>query len=366
MVLGGSAFSLLPAEFLSRLEVDSGVIGEGEETFTRLLDALDAGLKPDTVPGVAVRARTLGSFVPATPIRQPGKGLARGWELIDVDTYWQWSAQLPLQSKRGCVYCTCPNLEGDDTRSREVGAVVDEIERWVRDRRINHFFFVDNIFNSPIEHATLILEEILRRPLRIGWTAYVTPRVSTRAFSELMVRSGCRGVAVGVDGGSDTTMRSLNKGFRPEHVRQYFAHAHAAGLHTCCTLILGAPGESRATLDETFELIDTIRPDAVVAMVGVRIYPGTGLWPIAVESGQVDPAADPLEPAFYISDQLTDDDLKSLLDRAAARANWVIPGENLGLDKDLFARLRKKHIKGPLWRLMRCANTIAVSQTRKI
>jgi radical SAM superfamily enzyme YgiQ (UPF0313 family) len=264
---------------------------------------------------------------------------------------------MPIQSKRGCpfscVYCTYPSLEGRATRSRAPEDVVDEIERWVAELGINHFFFVDNVFNAPLEHATLVLDELLRRDLRVGWTAYVSPRYTTPAFAELMIRSGCKGVEVGVDGGSAKTMRTLRKGFDVADVRRYFAQTRAAGVRTCATLILGAPGETRETLDETFELMDEVEPAAVLAMVGVRVYPGTAMWPIAANSGQVDGSADPLEPAFYLSEELTEEDLRSVYERARARRNWVMPGADLGVDASVLSRLRDKNIKGPLWRLLR-------------
>jgi radical SAM superfamily enzyme YgiQ (UPF0313 family) len=357
VVLGGSGFSIMPGEFLRRLRADFGVVGEGEETLPRLLDALEAGTNPANIPGVAEPGRSAGWYVPAAPVQRPIPSSRRGWELFDLGRYWRRAGQMPIQSKRGCpfscVYCTYPSLEGRATRSRAPEDVVDEIERWVAELGINHFFFVDNVFNAPLEHATLVLDELLRRDLRVGWTAYVSPRYTTPAFAELMIRSGCKGVEVGVDGGSAKTMRTLRKGFDVADVRRYFAQTRAAGVRTCATLILGAPGETRETLDETFELMDEVEPAAVLAMVGVRVYPGTAMWPIAANSGQVDGSADPLEPAFYLSEELTEEDLRSVYERARARRNWVMPGADLGVDASVLSRLRDKNIKGPLWRLLR-------------
>lgn len=359
VVLGGSGYSLMPGEFLNRLGADYGVVGEGEETLPRLLEALETGIDPTTIQGVVGPGCSNGRSAPIAMMRQLAPWSRRGWELFDVGRYWRRSGQMPIQSKRGCpfgcVYCTYPTLEGRRTRCRAPQEVVDEIHRWVSDHDINHFFLVDNVFNAPVEHAALLLDEIVRRNLRIGWTAYVSPRHASPAFVDLMARSGCKGVEVGVDGGSATTMRSLGKGFDVTDVRRYFEQTRLAGVKTCATLVFGAPGETRATIDETFELMDEVDPAAVLAMVGVRVYPGTAMWPVAVDSGQVDPAADPLEPAFYISDELTEQDLHVLFDRARTRTNWVIPGADLGIDEVLLTRLRERNFKGPLWRLMRRA-----------
>jgi len=150
---------------------------------------------------------------------------------------------------------------------------VDEIERHVKDDRIDHFFFVDSVFNVPERHAAAILEEIIRRGLRIGWTAYVTPRSPNVELIGLMARSGCSGIELGIDGGAEATLASLRKGFSVDDIRTFARLAKAARLRTCCSLIFGAPDESAATLDQSFALMDEIAPDAVIAMVGVRIYP---------------------------------------------------------------------------------------------
>ena len=357
IVMGGSGFSLLPSHFLKRLEVEMGCVGEGEESFPKLLDAINKGDDPAQVPGVMVRHGDKILHTPAEPIWRPAPAPMSGWPLFDVAQYWAEGGHINIQTKRGCnfrcTYCTYPLLEGRSVRAREPGEVVDELERWRKDYGINHFFFVDNVFNNPLEQATEILEEIIARKLRIGWTAYMTPRFANVEFCKLAVRSGCSGVELGIDGGSDVTMRSMHKGFLSDDVRTFFSYADEAKLRVCCSLIFGAPGENRQTIDETFALMDEVKPNAVIALVGVRVYPGSPIYPHAVEVGQVDPDDDPIDPAFYLSAEMTDDDIRSIYAGAEERPNWIMPGHSIRMDEDLFKRLRKKNLKGPLWRLMK-------------
>ena len=360
IVFGGSGFSILPENFMRRFKPDFGVVGEGEEIIVQLVETLIEGKDPTGQPGLITIKDDEAIYSPAWHIQKIRTAPTAGWQALDIPRYWASAGQIPVQSKRGCAfqctYCTYPLLEGQDIRAREPGEVVDEIERWVTDHEINNFFFVDSVFNNPLGHPTEVLEEILRRELKIGWSAYVSPRLTTPEFAKLMARTGCQGVEVGVDGSWEPTLKSLQKGFEIEHVRRYFKDCQDAGINLAVSLILGSPKETRETMEQCFALYDELRPNAVVAMMGVRVYPTSPIWPLAVKSGQVDKDADPLEPSFYLSEELRDEDIRWAYKQAEARPNWVMPGKDIRMDQALFTRLRDKNVKGPLWRLMRARN----------
>ncbi|HSR13933.1 MAG TPA: B12-binding domain-containing radical SAM protein, partial [Thermodesulfobacteriota bacterium] len=118
-------------------------------------------------------------------------------------------------------------------------------------------------------------------------------------------------------------------------------------------LSLGAPGESPETLDETFSLLAEIQPTAVVAMAGLRIFPGTGLEKIAAAEGAMSPSANLLEPVFYISPAVKDRILDICREQAALRPNWIFPGLGINVTRRLQSKLRKIGVRGPLWEHMK-------------
>jgi radical SAM superfamily enzyme YgiQ (UPF0313 family) len=175
----------------------------------------------------------------------------------------------------------------------------------------------------------------------------------TPELARAMKRAGCRGVEFGADTASPTVLGSLGKPFSQEDL---FAAARAcreAGLATAYYLIFGGPGETRRTLQETAELVDALRPTAVLAFMGVRIYPHTRLHGVAVGDGVIAEEDDLLLPRFYVSPAIGTEELMSAVrGHAARRPQWVVPALGIRSDPALLTALRRDGHRGPLWDLL--------------
>ena len=145
----------------------------------------------------------------------------------------------------------------------------------------------------------------------------------------------------------------LGKNFSPDDVRQASRLAREAGLEVCHSLSLGAPGETEETLEETFRLMEEISPTAVIAMVGLRIFPGTGLASQAQAEGLISAGIDFLDPLFYLSPAVKDRAVEIVRRRAALHPNWILPGLSINVSLRLQSKLRKIGVKGPLWEHMK-------------
>jgi radical SAM superfamily enzyme YgiQ (UPF0313 family) len=361
LVLGGSGFSILPEIYLETLGGDWGIQGEGEQAFAALLDALENGRDPGAIPGLIRRGHQHPGdcgVMPA-PERGPGwnGGLRPGRHLFDYPRYLRRGGMGNIQTKRGCIfrcsYCTYPLLEGKRFRTREAAEVVDEIEALQRDYGAHPLFFVDSILNSPRGHVEGICEEILRRALKLRWSCYATPLKLDRRQAQLMARAGCEGIELGTDAVDDGQLERLGKSFTAVTVHEANRHCLAAGLKVCHTLIFGAPGETRDSIRATCEALHTMQPTAVVAMTGVRLYPGTPLAARLIAEGRVSPDSIGLAPAFYVEPAVVDFLPAYLQAQARAAGNWVLPGMEPPLLPASQRLLRALGVSGPLWRLLR-------------
>ncbi len=92
---------------------------------------------------------------------------------------------------------------------------------------------------------------------------------------------------MGCDSASDPVLRAFQKGFFQKHIRRSITNLKAAGVRTAVSLIFAGPDETRDTARETFAVMDELDPAAVIAMVGVRIYPGGLLHQRAIDEGLV-------------------------------------------------------------------------------
>jgi radical SAM superfamily enzyme YgiQ (UPF0313 family) len=354
IVAGGAGFSIFPERLLAELGIEYGVIGEGEETFCLLARYLGEGAGVPRLPNLIRRGESAaGVRGQAAPFAGNGRP-ARG--LLENARYLELGGTANLQTKRGCpfrcIYCTYPHINGTSLRLRSPAEVVDELASMVG-AGLDEVFFVDDVFNWPHDHAMEICAEIAVRKLRVGWTCFATPLGMTPELARAMKQAGCRGVELGTDSASPAMLQSLGKPFDLEDIRGASRACCEAGLPAAHYLIFGGPGESAKSMAETFAFFDDLKPRAVLAFVGVRIYPNTPLHGIAVSDGVIAQEDDLLLPRFYISPRIGKDELTAAVgSRARARPNWVVPALGIRSDPALLALLRRAGRRGPLWDLL--------------
>ncbi len=366
LVVGGSAVGLMPVPLVKSLEADYGVAGESEEAFPALLDALERGCSPLNIPGVVGAKEGGGAAIPLPFPDSPIPPVAEGgsWsrlrparDLFDLPRYLRVGGMANIQTKRGCVfrcrYCTYPLLEGREHRLRDPEDVADEIEELVERSRVRSFFFVDSVFNLPASHAEGVSRALIRRKIRIRWSAYASPAGLTRGLLETMAAAGCDGLEVGSDSADGTTLLALGKGFSADRILEVAEDCRKVGIPLCHSLIFGGPGETPETVRRTCQRIDETRPMAVVAMAGVRLYPGTPLGEWALSSGLVSSEEDFLEPRFFIDPAVRSFLIPYLEAFSAARGNWILPGVVPPLAPTTQRIIRFMGYRKPLWHLLK-------------
>jgi radical SAM superfamily enzyme YgiQ (UPF0313 family) len=232
--------------------------------------------------------------------------------------------------------------------------VGDELASMLQDDNLNEVFFVDDIFNWPHDHAFGVCEEITSRRLRLAWTCFATPLGMTPELAWAMKRAGCRGVEFGIDTAAPSILRSLNKPFGQADIRVAADACKQAELPAAYYVVFGGPEETATTVAETCATLDELAPQAVLAFIGLRVYPGTGLHRISLAAGIVSESDDLLRPRFYLSPRLSPDDLVAqVASHAKRRANWVVPALGIHSDPTLLSTLRRRGHRGPLWDLLR-------------
>ena len=139
---------------------------------------------------------------------------------FDVKRYFEMGGCINIQLKRGCAfncsYCTYPAIEGHAYRKRSPEKIIEEIQYW-HDQGITHYFFVDSVFNHPEDYALQIVNEIVRRNLKIHWTGFFAP-IFSEEFVKACVEAGLTSMDLGTDAFSDRTLRGHGKFFNVEIV----------------------------------------------------------------------------------------------------------------------------------------------------
>jgi radical SAM superfamily enzyme YgiQ (UPF0313 family) len=353
LVIGGSGYSLAPKELLQRFNVDFGIVGEGEEVFLQLVRSLERGDRILPSPHLLIKENPLPHFIEGArvfPVPTPDR------TLFETQRYLEEGGMGNIQTKRGCpfscIYCTYPLLEGRQVRVRKTEEVVEELRHLTQEQRVDYIYFVDDIFNYPPSYAEALCREMVRNKIDVKWNAFINPGFLTETLLKWMKEAGCVGIEFGTDSGSSRILKSYKKSFTTEDVVRSSQLCLTLRINHCHYLLFGGPGEDEKTIEESFHLMDQLDPTAIIAMLGIRIYPGTELEQISLSQGVIQRDTNLIYPYFYISPLLRDRLEEIVRKKALERNRWIVPGLEINITQNLMEQIRRFRIRGPLWELV--------------
>jgi hopanoid biosynthesis associated radical SAM protein HpnJ len=199
---------------------------------------------------------------------------------------------LSLYTGRGCksrcTFCLWPQTVGGHRyRTRSVGNVIDEI-RWAAEAfpQVKEFFFDDDTFTDDRPRTEAIARELGK--LGVTWSCNAKANVP-RDTLKVMRDNGLRLLLVGYESGNQQILHNIRKGMRIDVARRFTRDCHDLGITIHGTFILGLPGESRETIEETIRFANEINPHTIQVSIAAP-YPGTELYREALEHGWLDEA----------------------------------------------------------------------------
>jgi len=360
LIVGGSGFSVMPREILEYLDLEAGITGNGEEVICRVVSALEEGKDIEGIEGVIYRKNGTYSNIALTCTSYGLDRVEPARLLLDLKTYFEEGSITPVQSKRGCefncIYCTYPLIEGRTVRLRNPKRVVDEIEKLKQDHGVDYVFFIDNVFNYPMEHAVSLCREMIDRTIEIQWTGFFHPGFMTEELVSLLKESGCSGVEFGTEAACDTMLKNLGKSFTVDTLMKSHSLCAEAGIKTCHYLLLGGPGETMQTIKESLQVMRDLKPTAVIVATGIRIYPGTALEKIAFEEGY--DLKNLLLPRFYISRELGKNPEETIQNFAKQYPEFIFEGVHKKTSREMLRMMRRMGLKGPSWEFIPVLNRL--------
>ncbi|MBT8045245.1 MAG: cobalamin-dependent protein, partial [Verrucomicrobiae bacterium] len=354
IILGGSGFSLFPDDILQLTKADFGVIGEADTTLPALLDAIKNNQETDSIPGVYTRTGNNISKQAMTPIKSSEIELAY-YDPRLSSYYHQESTILSVQTQRGCAfrccYCTYPLIEGKKPRSRNFDDVCDDIENAL-EAGAPYIFMVDSVLNSSEKHITDLCNAIINRGLKFPWGGFLRPQHITEDLACAMKEAGMKHAELGSDSFSNTVLKSYRKPFDFEDILESQQALNKYKLHSCHFIILGGPGETPDTMEETFENADLLQNTLILPSIGMRIYPNTALAETAIKEGVIKPDQNLLPPTFYLSPTVEQKYIESLLREKFDQHDHWIDFQDDALFSTIRERFHKRKVSGPLWEYM--------------
>jgi radical SAM superfamily enzyme YgiQ (UPF0313 family) len=351
IIVGGVPVTNLKKALMQYIQVKFACIGEGEETFVKIIRRIERNESFKDIGGVAYLEggnyfENERRFVDFNEVVPPD------WDIYDEKHFstpnkYGLKTSLSIQTKRGCpyhcIYCVAPGVEGNKLRLRDPVKVVDEMERAARRFPGISIDIIDNDFNMPREHGEAICREIIKRNPELKWTCAMYPKYTTRDFLELLKKANCVRIDLGADSGSPRMIGNLNRpAYTPQHLVDISQWCKEFGLEIYVACTLAGPGESEYTLRETFNILEKMELESkdgyptVIFYCGLRIYPGTGLEQVARQEGWIWEGHPLLFPVYYFSAGMDQKAYHLIKKYREKHPEWLFKGT-------AFARWLKKY-----------------------
>src|SRR2546421_3533429 len=143
------------------------------------------------------------------------------------------------------------------------------------------FFFDDDTLTDNLPRVEALAKELGK--LGVTWSCNAKANVPRRTL-EVMKDNGLRLLLVGYESGNQQILFNIKKGMRVEFARRFTRDCHELGIVVHGTFILGLPGETRETIQETLAFAKEVNPHTIQVSLAAP-YPGTFLYKQAKENG---------------------------------------------------------------------------------
>ena len=320
-LIGGPAFSIMPAECLDYVGADLGIAGDAAEAFATLVERLETGADYRDIPGIVFRDDANdGDIVVSEGRFTSSFHRAPRLDLLDMRAYNGSGFGVGVITKLAQAYYPTPGADfnGGDWRIREPGEVVDEIRALDDNFGINKVFFIDSGFNIPAEHAKATCRAIIDAGLRVRWNSYVRPSDDADAeLMGLMKASGCS-LALMAEGGRG----GEGLGDRLAGLDRMAELCREANLPFTMNMTFGEPGDTESSVEQKLDFLKRVDAAFAVLRVGTRVLPNTAVAQTALSEGLIESESELMRPTFYTDASVRDWLADRLREEATEYPRW--------------------------------------------
>lgn len=289
IVVGGPHISGNPLDSMRHDCFDMGVFGEGEETLAELADAIEGGRKMgelDAIDGVVYRKNN--EIIKNAPRKYIADLDEVPFPARDLLPHLRHYLPPPLNYRatpvatiittRGCPYgCTfCDhNTFGRKYRMRGAENIVGEMKLLIGNYGVREFAFVDDTFNINDNRLDKLFGLMRDNNINLPWTCMA--RINTTSLEQLraMKQAGCWHISFGIESGNPDIVKLIQKGIDLEYAAKVMGWCKSLGIYTKGFFIIGHPGETKETIEDTMRYALKVPFTDIVATLNT---PLPGSW----------------------------------------------------------------------------------------
>ncbi len=188
--------------------------------------------------------------------------------------------------KSRCTFCLWPQtVGGHNYRTRSIEHVIEEVKYVLAEfPQMKELFFDDDTLTDDRPRVEALARELGK--LGVTWSCNAKANVPYETL-KVLKENGLRLLLVGYESGNQQILHNIKKGLRIEVARQFTKDCHELGIVIHGTFIMGLPGETLETIEETIRYAQEINPHTIQVSLAAP-YPGTFLYKQAMENGWFD------------------------------------------------------------------------------
>ncbi len=301
IILGGPHVSANPEHAMASGFFDYGVLGEGEITLPELLKALNHGSGVENIHGLAFK--TNNGMVTLTEKRAFIGDLDMlpfpAYHLIeDISLYtpppsnYKTLPVINIITSRGCpgkcTFCD-KNIFGNTCRRRSAENIVEEIKLLNTQYHVNEIAFVDDTFLLDKKRVYRLFELLDAEGIHFPWTCMSRINDVTDEYLLFLKKHGCWHISFGIESGNEEILKLIRKHISLQKTENVIALCRKYGIKTKGFFIIGHPGDTLQTIDETIRFACRLKLDDIVVTLNTPI-PGSPQYSEADAYGSLDKA----------------------------------------------------------------------------
>ncbi len=327
VVVGGALTGTLKKKWQGDKSIDIVTVGYGEYLVPALADWMKADFQNLTAPPYgSIEQREACTFlmsgVPPTLsldfIAKPD------WGQSQRDRNTQYN-MISYESVRGCPYrcafCNYPYLF-DDTkfRTKSAAKMAQDWLEYSQETSAEYVTCLDSLFTMPKARLIEFCKKLIEQNNKLKWICYArADDLADESVVALMVQAGAIQVQIGIESGDDQMLKNMNKRTDAQTNARALLNCRKFGLTSVATLIVGFPGETKASIERTFEFLKSSPPDFFfIATFSTRV-PGV---PILLDENKAKYNLVTMENAYTVSPYWQHQTMDCI--KAADLSRWLL------------------------------------------
>ena len=306
IIVGGIHAAVCPNDFFMNGDspFDAVVVGDGEVPLTNLIEEERNGVYSwEKISGLVFRdgkdvVRTASQSIFPSLDNMP----IHPYHKLDMNFYLQpqqfllrsiYLSGIHVFTARGCPYrCTfCANSR-KSVRYRPIDSVIGEIKYLKEKYDIDGFYIHDDTFTIKSGRVIEFCEKLIDLKYRFVWGMEGRVNQFRDKVFQVLKRSGCIQIDLGVESGSQESLNRMKKGITVKDTEEIFRRCRSENIRTYANILINTPEETEEDVRKTIELMENIKA-TVYGICVTTPYPGTEIYdhyvrpPLSVEEYQL-------------------------------------------------------------------------------